>query len=64
MLPEGHPEAPDLRTDIEYVKRKVDEGAEYLITQLFYDNSDFYRFLELARASGSRCRCWRGCCPY
>ena len=34
--PEGHPEAPDLRTDIEYVKRKVDEGAEYLITQLFY----------------------------
>ena len=50
--PEGHPEAPDLRTDIEYVKRKVDEGAEYLITQLFYDNSDFYRFLEMARASG------------
>ena len=50
--PEGHPEAPDLRTDIEYVKRKVDEGAEYLITQLFFDNSDFYRFLEMARASG------------
>ena len=50
--PEGHPEAPDLRTDIEYVKRKVDEGAEYLITQLFFDNSDFYRFLEMARGSG------------
>ena len=50
--PEGHPEASDLRTDIEYVKRKVDEGAEYLITQLFFDNSDFYRFLEMARGSG------------
>ena len=50
--PEGHPEAPDLRTDVEYVKRKVDEGAEFLITQLFFDNSDFYRFLEMARASG------------
>lgn len=50
--PEGHSEAPDLQTDIEYVKRKVDEGAEFLITQLFYDNADFYRFRDLARASG------------
>lgn len=50
--PEGHSEAPDLRTDIEYVKQKVDEGAEFLITQLFYDNADFYRFREMARASG------------
>ena len=48
----GHSEATDLRTDIEYVKRKVDEGAEFLITQLFYDNADFYRFRDLARASG------------
>lgn len=50
--PEGHSEAPDLHSDIEYVKQKVDEGAEFLITQLFYDNADFYRFRELARASG------------
>ena len=50
--PEGHSEAPDLRSDIEYVKQKVDEGAEFLITQLFYDNADFYRFRDLARASG------------
>ena len=39
-------------SDIEYVKQKVDEGAEFLITQLFYDNADFYRFRDLARASG------------
>ena len=50
--PEGHSEAPDLRSDIEYVKRKVDEGAEFLITQLFYDNADFYRFRDMAGASG------------
>jgi len=50
--PEGHSEAPDLRSDIEYVKQKVDRGAEFLITQLFYDNADFYRFRDLARASG------------
>lgn len=50
--PEGHSEAPNLRSDIEYVKQKVDEGAEFLITQLFYDNADFYRFRDLARASG------------
>lgn len=50
--PEGHSEAPDLGTDMGYVKRKVDEGAEFLITQLFYDNADFYRFRDLARASG------------
>jgi len=50
--PEGHSEATSLSEDIEYVKRKVDEGARFLITQLFYDNSDFYRFRDMARASG------------
>lgn len=50
--PEGHAQASDLKTDIEYLKQKVDEGAEFLITQLFYDNTDFYRFRDLARASG------------
>lgn len=44
--PEGHPESPDLDSDLEYVKMKVDLGAELLITQLFYDNSDFYSFME------------------
>ena len=38
--------------DVEYAKRKVDLGAEFLITQLFFDNSDFYRFLDSARKAG------------
>ncbi|MCH8090581.1 MAG: methylenetetrahydrofolate reductase [NAD(P)H] [Chloroflexi bacterium] len=50
--PEGHPESTDLASDIEYAKRKVDLGAEFLITQLFFDNSDFYRFLDSARKAG------------
>ena len=50
--PEGHPESKDLASDIEYGKRKVDLGAEILITQLFFDNSDFYRFLDSARKAG------------
>ncbi len=47
--PEPHPEAIDAKTDLEYAKRKVDEGAEFLITQLFYDNDDFYSFVDRAR---------------
>lgn len=50
--PEGHPESKDLASDIGYAKRKVDLGAEFLITQLFFDNSDFYRFLDSARKTG------------
>ncbi len=50
--PEGHFEAPDLDTDIENLKRKVDAGAEHLMSQLFFDNAFFFRFLEKARAAG------------
>ncbi len=42
--PEVHQEAVDAQTDLENLKRKVDAGADIVITQLFYDNSDFYRF--------------------
>jgi methylenetetrahydrofolate reductase (NADPH) len=42
--PEKHVEAPDLDTDLRHLKRKVDSGADAVITQLFYDNRDFYRF--------------------
>lgn len=50
--PEKHAEAPNFKTDIDFLKRKVDMGAEYIITQLFYDNEHFYRFVDAARAAG------------
>ncbi len=42
--PETHREAPDPQTDLENLKRKVDAGADVVVTQLFYDNQDFFRF--------------------
>lgn len=42
--PETHQEAVDAKTDLENLKRKVDAGADIVVTQLFYDNDDFYRF--------------------
>ena len=51
-FPEGHPNSPDLETDMEYLKRKVEAGADFLITQLFFDNSDFYAFMERIEKAG------------
>lgn len=50
--PEGHPEAPDRQTDMTNLKRKVDAGADFVITQLFFDNDDFLRFRESAERAG------------
>ncbi len=50
--PEGHTESPNLNSDLEYVKQKVDKGAEFLITQLFFDNNDFFEFLNRAKSAG------------
>ena len=50
--PEGHLEAESLDEDIEYLKRKVDAGATHLMSQLFFDNDCFYRFIEKVRAAG------------
>jgi methylenetetrahydrofolate reductase (NADPH) len=51
-FPEVHPEAPGLEADIAYLRTKVDNGATFLITQLFFDNRHYFDFVPAARAAG------------
>jgi len=51
-FPEGHPESPNRLVEIDLLKAKVDAGADYIITQLFFDNRDFYDFRERCEIAG------------
>jgi len=51
-FPEGHPVTPNRLMEIDNLKRKVDEGADYICTQLFFDNRDFYDFKERCELAG------------
>ena len=50
--PEGHPQCLNLTRDLEHLKRKVENGGTFVVTQLFFDNDRFYRFRDAARAMG------------
>ncbi len=50
--PEKHEEAPNMDSDLSYLKAKVDAGAEYVMTQMFFDNQKYYDFVDKCRAAG------------
>lgn len=61
--PEGHLECRDIDRDVEYLRLKVEEGVDLLVTQLFFDNALFYRFLDKVRKSGISCPVSAGVMP-
>ncbi len=61
--PEKHPESPDLITDLNWLKNKVDRGADFIITQMFFDNDYYFNFVKKARQLGITNRIIPGIMP-
>ncbi len=62
-FPEGHIDCPDKETDSRYLKIKIDAGGEFVITQLFFDNKDYFEYLERVRKVGVTVRIIPGIIP-
>ena len=62
-FPEGHPQTPNRMLEIERLKAKVDAGADYITTQLFFDNRDFYDFCERCELAGIHVPIFAGIMP-
>jgi methylenetetrahydrofolate reductase (NADPH) len=50
--PEKHMEAPNMDSDIHFLKKKIEAGADYVVTQMFFDNSKYFTFVDRCRAAG------------
>jgi len=62
-FPEGHPDTPNRLLEIEHLKAKVDAGADFIVTQLFFDNRDFYDFRDRCDLAGIRVPILAGIMP-
>ena len=62
-FPEGHIDCPDKETDSKYLKIKIDSGGEFVITQLFFDNKDYFEYLERVKGTGANARIIPGIIP-
>ena len=62
-FPEGHPESPSVYADLDNLKRKIDAGATRAITQFFFENDTYYRFLDRCHKAGITCEIVPGIMP-
>jgi methylenetetrahydrofolate reductase (NADPH) len=62
-FPEGHVDCPDKETDSKYLKIKIDAGGEFVITQIFFDNRDYFEYLERTKKVGVNVRIIPGILP-